>query len=279
MKNNLDKKPFRIAFYGKGGIGKSTIAANFSAAMGKRGYRVLHIGCDPKADSARLLTGRKIPDVLSVLAKKSQISREDLVSEGIYKVQCVEAGGPKAGTGCAGLGITATMDQLGDMGILQEPWDIMVYDVLGDVVCGGFAAPMRRKLADAVCVVTSSDYMSLYAANNILKGIAHFQRKKPLFSGLIQNHCRGERDQKIMNTFADRLRATVLGAVHESEEIRRADFRAEILTEKNCSAQAEMERIADAIMSRKTDMVYSLSEKEMEEFRNCIFQEMERDYL
>ena len=150
-----------LAFYGKGGIGKSTIASNISAALALSGKRVLHIGCDPKADSTRPLTQKKIPTVLNQLNTLAEdVRREDLVFPGKCGVSCIEAGGPQAGLGCAGMGITAMEETLRRLGILEEEWDTVVYDVLGDVVCGGFSVPMRKGFADRVYVVTSADYMS-----------------------------------------------------------------------------------------------------------------------
>ena len=160
----------RIAFYGKGGIGKSTVAAHLSAAFARTGKRVLHIGCDPKADSTRCLTSGRIPTVLETLGRSEELlAREQLVFPGAFGVSCVEAGGPQAGAGCAGLGITAMADELNRLGILEEPWDVVVYDVLGDVVCGGFAVPMRKHFVDRVYLITSADFMALYAANNIMQ--------------------------------------------------------------------------------------------------------------
>ena len=149
----------RIAFYGKGGIGKSTIAANVSALLAKKGMKVLHIGCDPKADSARILQSGRIPSVLELLEEKESLSRAEIIHTGKNGVQCVECGGPEAGCGCAGLGITTAMEEMEKLGVFQENWDVIVYDVLGDVVCGGFSVPMRKHYADKVFVVTSADYM------------------------------------------------------------------------------------------------------------------------
>ena len=171
----------RIAFYGKGGIGKSTVAAHLSAAFARTGKRVLHIGCDPKADSTRCLTSGRIPTVLETLGRSEELlAREQLVFPGAFGVSCVEAGGPQAGAGCAGLGITAMADELNRLGILEEPWDVVVYDVLGDVVCGGFAVPMRKHFVDRVYLITSADFMALYAANNIMRGVARYSGAAPL---------------------------------------------------------------------------------------------------
>ena len=153
----------RIAFYGKGGIGKSTIASNISAALATTGMTVMQIGCDPKSDSTKNLTGgRRIPTVLDVMRqKKGNICLDDIVTPGFGGVLCVEAGGPVPGTGCAGRGIITAFEQLEELGAYSEySPDVVIYDVLGDVVCGGFAMPIRQGYADEVCIVTSGEMMS-----------------------------------------------------------------------------------------------------------------------
>ena len=222
-----------LAFYGKGGIGKSTIASNISAALALSGKRVLHIGCDPKADSTRLLTSKKIPTVLNQLNTLSDdVRREDLVFPGKCGVSCIEAGGPQAGLGCAGMGITAMEEALRRLGILDEGWDTVIYDVLGDVVCGGFSVPMRKGFADRVYVVTSADYMSLYAANNILKGIRRFSKpEKSLMGGLILNHCSSDADLEIVRRFAALTNTQVVFQLPQCREIPLADCRRQLVVE------------------------------------------------
>ena len=165
-----------IAVYGKGGIGKSTVSANLSAALAKAGKRVLQIGCDPKHDSTRaLMGGASIPTVLEYLrdTPKEQASIEGILHEGAFGVGCIEAGGPKPGVGCAGRGIISAFEFL-DRNHVKDGYDTVLYDVLGDVVCGGFAVPIRSEYADAIFLVTSGEYMALYAANNILRGIRNY---------------------------------------------------------------------------------------------------------
>ena len=152
----------RVAFYGKGGIGKSTIASNVSALLAMQGKKVLHIGCDPKADSTRLLCKERIKTVLEVLEENDCPKREDLVHRSESGVWCVESGGPEAGNGCAGMGIITAMKELERLGVFEEDWDVVIYDVLGDVVCGGFSVPMRQRYVDRVYIVSSADFMSLY---------------------------------------------------------------------------------------------------------------------
>ncbi len=169
-------KPMELAVYGKGGIGKSTISANLSAALALLGHRVMQIGCDPKHDSTRLLMhGENIPTVLEYLKNtdSNDTRLEDVLREGCLGIGCIEAGGPRPGVGCAGRGIISSFEFL-NKHHAKEAYDLVVYDVLGDVVCGGFAVPVRREYADAIFLVTSGEYMALYAANNILRGIRNY---------------------------------------------------------------------------------------------------------
>ena len=176
MKEKSREGPLELAVYGKGGIGKSTVSANLSAALAMAGQKVLQIGCDPKHDSTRLLMGGElIPTVLDYLhtvpAAEAEVAA--VLRSGAYGIGCIEAGGPQPGVGCAGRGIITAFEFL-EKHRVKAPYDLVVYDVLGDVVCGGFAVPVRREYADAILLVTSGEYMAIYAANNILRGIRNF---------------------------------------------------------------------------------------------------------
>jgi nitrogenase iron protein len=190
-----------LAIYGKGGIGKSTIAANISAALAKQGKRVLQIGCDPKHDSTRLLLrGLRITTVLDYLrgTGPDRCRLEDIVHTGAFNVHCIEAGGPEPGVGCAGRGILTTFELIRRLGIRDYPYDAVIYDVLGDVVCGGFAVPIRREYAEKVYIVTSGEFMSLYAANNILRGLKNYDQNRGRAGGIIQNsRGLGEEDERV----------------------------------------------------------------------------------
>lgn len=181
----------KIAIYGKGGIGKSTTTSNLSAALSELGYRVMQIGCDPKSDSVKnLMGGRKIPTVLDKLRESvSDVALEDIVFEGFGGVLCVEAGGPTPGIGCAGRGIITAFEKLEELDAYEiyKP-DIVLYDVLGDVVCGGFAMPIRQGYADHVFIVTSGEMMALYAASNIAQAVKNFgSRGYARYAGVILN--------------------------------------------------------------------------------------------
>ena len=229
----------RIAFYGKGGIGKSTIATNVSALLAMQGKKVLHIGCDPKADSTRLLCKKRIKTVLEVLEEKDNPERKDLVHRSESGVWCVESGGPEAGNGCAGMGIITAMKELERLGVFEEDWDVVIYDVLGDVVCGGFSVPMRQRYVDRVYIVSSADFMSLYAANNILKGVVNYSDERNLLGGFVFNHIREQEEECIAEEFTNRVKGRMAAIVRESKELKLADFRKEIYTQNMSAPDSE----------------------------------------
>lgn len=232
-------KTKRIAIYGKGGIGKSTIVSNIAAAYSE-GYNVLVIGCDPKADTTRTLVGRRIPTILDIVKEKKNASIEDIIFEGYGNVKCVESGGPEPGVGCAGRGVIVAMGQLDKLGTFSDDVDIIIYDVLGDVVCGGFAVPLREDFADEVYIVTSGEYMALYAANNICRGI---KKLKSNLGGIICN-CRGiENEIQIVSEFAGRVGSKIIGVIPRSEMVQKSEIDAKTVIEKfSESEQAQLYR-------------------------------------
>ena len=215
----------RIAVYGKGGIGKSTTVSNVAAALAEMGLKVMQIGCDPKADSTILLRhGEAVPAVLDLYNEKKQaLQLEDMIRIGYNGVICVEAGGPTPGLGCAGRGIIATFQLLEDLKLF-ETWkpDVVLYDVLGDVVCGGFAAPIREGYAEKVLIVTSGEKMALYAANNISSAVRNFEdRSYARIFGIVLNHRNVENETEKVNAFAEKSNIPVVGEIPRSDEIIR----------------------------------------------------------
>ena len=215
-----------LALYGKGGIGKSTVCANLSAALAAAGSRVLQIGCDPKHDSTRLLLGGgNLPTVLDYLrtTPKGGERLEAVLKPGYLGIGCVEAGGPKPGVGCAGRGIITAFEFL-ERHRAKEPYDAILYDVLGDVVCGGFAVPIRREYANAVFLVTSGEFMALYAANNILRGIRSFDGSDcRRAAGILFNQRRLEGETERVERFARAVGLPILARVPRSEAFSRAE--------------------------------------------------------
>ena len=178
-----------LAFYGKGGIGKSTVVSNLSVLFARQGSRVLLFGCDPKSDSCYALVPGPVTTVMDRWLElgDSELRLEDCLMRGAHGVDCVEVGGPTAGTGCAGRGITKALELVGDMEGLGARYDIVLFDVLGDVVCGGFSAPMRARYGDEVFVVTSGEFRSLFAANNICRAVQRHARSGARLGGFIAN--------------------------------------------------------------------------------------------
>jgi len=217
----------QIAIYGKGGIGKSLTCANISAALALMGRRVMQVGCDPKHDSTRLLLGHTCRHTVLDLMREhgpSGIRREDVVHEGFGGVLCVEAGGPEPGVGCAGRGIIATFEVLERLGVYEEGLDYCLYDVLGDVVCGGFAMPIREGYAQEIYIVTSGEPMALYAANNICKGIRRFERTSSArLAGIIANLRGIEHELDIVERFASTMGSRVVGVVPRDAIVQRAE--------------------------------------------------------
>jgi nitrogenase iron protein NifH len=226
----------KIAVYGKGGIGKSTTVSNISAALSMEGYRVMQIGCDPKADSTRNLTGGKsVKTVLDTLReKKKDIALENLVYPGYGGILCVEAGGPTPGIGCAGRGIIAAFEKLEELRAFEtyRP-DVVLYDVLGDVVCGGFAMPMREGYAEEVLIVSSGEMMALYAAHNIAQAVRNFAgRGYAALRGIILNRRNIENERALVEQAARETGTEIAGDIPRSPLVQEAEAQGKTVVEQ-----------------------------------------------
>lgn len=217
----------QVAIYGKGGIGKSTMSSNISAALASLGKKVMQIGCDPKKDSVKLLLGgKKIISVLEYLQDHDEIENvDDIVKVGFSGVKCVESGGPEPGVGCAGRGIILSIDTLKEQGAFDWNNDYIVYDVLGDVVCGGFAVPIREGYAKEIYLVASGEFMSVFAANNICKCIRKYAINGSVtLKGIILN-CRGiPNEEEIVSEFAKAIKTKVALVVPRDNSFHRAEI-------------------------------------------------------
>ncbi|WNY26533.1 P-loop NTPase [Methanolapillus ohkumae] len=200
-----------IAIYGKGGIGKSSTASNVAAAAALLGKKVLLIGCDPKSDSSiTLLGGKRIPTVLDRLKESPHLSKEDVIFEGFGGVLCMEVGGPEPGVGCAGRGIIVAIETLKKIYPEFMDNDLIIYDVPGDVVCGGFVAPIKKGFVNEVYVLTSGEYMPLYAANNICRG---FSRIGMELGGVICNSRNADRERELVEEFSQKIGSRLIGYI------------------------------------------------------------------
>ena len=213
----------RIAVYGKGGIGKSTTVSNVTAGLAETGLKVMQIGCDPKADSTILLRhGEAVPAVLDLYNEKKQaLQLEDMIRIGYNGVICVEAGGPTPGLGCAGRGIITALEKLKELGAydVYKP-DVVIYDVLGDVVCGGFSMPMRNGYADKVFIITSGENMAIHAAANIAMAVDNFKnRGYAELGGFILNRRDVPREEEKVEELAEDFCTSVIGTLSYSEQV------------------------------------------------------------
>jgi nitrogenase iron protein len=259
-----------IAFYGKGGIGKSTTLSNVIAALSVKGKKVLQIGCDPKHDSTRLLLGGFTQTtVLEQLNTTGVVSLEQVMLTGYNGVKCIESGGPEPGVGCAGRGIIQTLQLLQDQGLDTSQFDYVFFDVLGDVVCGGFGVPMRDGYADEVYIVTSGEIAALYAANNIAKGLLRFSSRHGKLAGIIGNQRGIKNEREIISAFAKRIGTEMVAFIPRSDLVATAEYASKTILELAPDTElANVYRsIADQIDSYNTPVTPKpLSDLELDEF-------------
>lgn len=219
----------KIAIYGKGGIGKSTTTQNTVAGLVEMGRKVMVIGCDPKADSTRLLLGglsqKTVLDTLRI--EGEDVDLEDIRKSGFKGAVCVESGGPEPGVGCAGRGIITSINLLEQLGAYapSEKLDYAFYDVLGDVVCGGFAMPIREGKAQEIYIVVSGEMMAMYAANNICKGIVKFAEAGGVrLGGIICNSRKVDNEREMIEAFAEKLGTQMIHFVPRDNMVQRAEI-------------------------------------------------------
>ena len=252
----------KIAIYGKGGIGKSTVTANLAAAFASLGKKVIQIGCDPKADSTINLLGGETPiPVRNYLREYDEDPEtiEEISKIGYGGVLCIETGGPTPGLGCAGRGIIATFQLLEDMELFEtrNP-DVVLYDVLGDVVCGGFAAPIREGYASQVLIVTSGEKMALYAADNINKAVKNFEdRSYARVYGIVLNHRNVDREREKVEQFAHSEGLPIVGEIPRSDEITYYEDRGMTVVEGNPDSE-----VSRAFLSLAEELLTLEEEKE-----------------
>ena len=214
----------KLAIYGKGGIGKSTTTANLAAAFATLGKKVIQIGCDPKADSTiNLLHGEPVRSVMDYMRQYDEepMALEDITKKGFEGIVCIETGGPTPGLGCAGRGILTTFSLLEDLELFDiENPDVVLYDVLGDVVCGGFAAPIREGYAEHILIVTSGEKMALYAANNIYQAVKNFEdRGYADVRGIVLNRRAVENEEEKVRKFAEERGLEIVADIPRSNDI------------------------------------------------------------
>ena len=246
----------QIAIYGKGGIGKSTTTQNLTAGLVEHGKKVMVVGCDPKADSTRLLLGglaqKTVLDTIRDEGENVELDR--IMRTGFGGTRCVESGGPEPGVGCAGRGIITSISMLENLGAYTDDLDFVFYDVLGDVVCGGFAMPIREGKAKEIYIVASGEMMALYAANNIAKGISRYAKAGGVrLGGIICNSRNVDRELDLLRAFSKELGTQLLYFVPRDNIVQSAEInRKTVIEYKPDSAQAqEYRNLAEAVINNK----------------------------
>ena len=248
----------QIAFYGKGGIGKSTTSQNTISALAEMGKKIMIVGCDPKADSTRLILHSKAQATIMELAAEKgsveDLELDDVLKEGFLGVKCVESGGPKPGVGCAGRGVITAINFLEEEGAYEDELDFVSYDVLGDVVCGGFAMPIREGKAQEIYIVASGEMMAMYAANNISKGILKYANSGGVrLAGLICNERKTDREDELISELARRINTQRIHFVPRDNVVQHAELRRMTVIEydSKCKQADEYRALANKINDNK----------------------------
>ncbi|MFL0252595.1 nitrogenase iron protein [Clostridium neuense] len=261
----------QIAIYGKGGIGKSTTTQNLTAGLSERGKNVMVVGCDPKADSTRLLLGGLAQrTVLDTLREEGEdVDLNYLMKKGFKGIRCVESGGPEPGVGCAGRGIITSISMLERLGAYTEDLDYVFYDVLGDVVCGGFAMPIREGKAKEIYIVASGEMMALYAANNISKGVQKYANKGGVrLGGIICNSRKVDNEKKLLEAFAEELGTQLIYFVPRDNVVQRAEINKQTVIQfaPESNQANEYRSLAEAIEKNKNFVIPKpMTQKRLEE--------------
>lgn len=249
--------PRKIAIYGKGGIGKSTTQQNTAAAMGYFYDKKIFIhGCDPKADSTRLILGGMNQKTLMDILRDDGEDKitNDVVKEGYLGIRCVESGGPEPGVGCAGRGVITAIDLMEKTGAYTDDLDFVFFDVLGDVVCGGFAMPIRDGKAQEVYIVASGEMMAIYAANNICKGLVKYAKQSGVrLGGVICNSRKVDREREFLEEFTAAIGTQLIHFVPRDNIVQKAEFNKKTVVEYDaeCNQAKEYGQLANAIIENK----------------------------
>ena len=254
--------PRKIAIYGKGGIGKSTTTQNTAAAMAHFHHKKIFIhGCDPKADSTRLILGGKPQETLmdtlrAVGAEK--VTLDKVVKKGFHDILCVESGGPEPGVGCAGRGVITAIDLMENQGAYTDDLDFVFFDVLGDVVCGGFAMPIRDGKAQEVYIVASGEMMAIYAANNICKGLLKYAKQSGVrLGGIICNSRNVDKEKEFLEEFTSSIGTQMIHFVPRDNIVQKAEFNKKTVTEFDDSQNQarEYSELAEKIINNKNFVI------------------------
>ena len=263
----------QAAIYGKGGIGKSTTTQNLVAALAEAGQKVMIVGCDPKADSTRLILHSKAQNTVMHLAAEAgsveDLELEDVLAVGYGGIKCVESGGPEPGVGCAGRGVITAINFLEEEGAYDEDLNFVFYDVLGDVVCGGFAMPIRENKAQEIYIVCSGEMMAMYAANNIAKGIVKYANSGSVrLAGLICNSRKTDREDELIEALAAKLGTQMIHFVPRDNVVQHAEIRRMTVIEYDptCQQADEYRSLARKIVENKKFVIPTpLEMEELEE--------------